>query len=802
MQPYRMQSDLASLDELESEGTRWPRIDKHNAAQFEPPKLNKHKSDAERMRGSSPWRWYWQMTGKEWSRDSASYETQTRRWRKFAKEEHKSWALVLDSPSNEQVEVVNRFCTQRDTMLDGATQVQRAAGRKTETGIEVRVVFDKPVSSAVASHKVLLGAWRPFAFDAAEWRSFCQGDTCVLDLTQQGKRRADTPHPPSSHVAPPEPSEQPAVTMEPSVPRQPRNVYTCAGVTLKPPSYWTSLADALPALKVAASPEGEGAEKQLERLQLPDWAEEMFNIEGMDQERGDGHKLMLFLFALRCCAEGLDEYAGIPFRPEKWVLPQAAQRWYWSNGERTSSVPREGDKWWKIFDREIDGRWPSWWNNKHEANRVATRRELRRRVLLARSVLNQADSLAIVCLCLCYLDDHYDDFRELVPAFHGVVYLSHCIRCHTPYTNTRCPPRGLSATEYLKEYFNEGNSGRTGFEAEVFEAEILKRLTEERKSADGLRLFAMAPDFQRELRHDASRPGFPVHYTVQASRYRLGLSSLPICLRSDGVWYLWDKAVVAVDELHSRSIEPLEPGCQPWDSRYHCLWRGDSPTNPAYYSRCGKNEDDLLYCPQACVHRTSGIRYASWPGSNPDERLDSLIKSLKESGVSPYGINLNRTWNKSIAANESDVLWVRPPDYVHRPAPTSPMNALPAPSAAAPDVYFDNSQWNTRPELGPFAEWRSDVIIRPPANGLATLMEWAKRMVTANGIDLARLTSDTIEGLPPLAAVAMDVSDGTGGDDMGDESGNMNVSDGTGMDDMRDESGNSSNGEHCSDDFE
>ena len=183
--------------------------------------------------------------------------------------------------------------------------------------------------------------------------------------------------------------------------RTPRDTYTCAGVTLKPPSYWTSLADALPALKVASSPMGESFDERLQRLQLPPitW----------EEIRGARNLSTEFLFALRCCAEGLDEYAGLPFRPERWKLPTSPLRIFWREGELVGVIPRDGAKWWRVFHREYSGRWPSWWcdwNHRKWTDdlRQSHRLMLQRKVLLARAVLNQADNLAIIFLCMCTLD--------------------------------------------------------------------------------------------------------------------------------------------------------------------------------------------------------------------------------------------------------------------------------------------------------------------------------------------------------------------------------------------------------------
>ena len=171
-QPARrsVPAGLVRAVEIGSEGQRWPRITEQNAAQFEPPKLRPFNTAEKRLRGWPPWRWFWQMTGSDWQRDSSSYESQVRRWKHLVDREHKSWALSLSS-SDEHAALLERWCA------CGDERIFRAAVRRTPADVELRVVLKKEASRAVVDglveHGVLPGEWRSFAFDTAEWRAFC-----------------------------------------------------------------------------------------------------------------------------------------------------------------------------------------------------------------------------------------------------------------------------------------------------------------------------------------------------------------------------------------------------------------------------------------------------------------------------------------------------------------------------------------------------------------------------------------------------------------------------------------------------
>ena len=324
-QPARrsVPAGLVRAVEIGSEGQRWPRITEQNAAQFEPPKLRPFNTAEKRLRGWPPWRWFWQMTGSDWQRDSSSYESQVRRWKHLVDREHKSWALSLSS-SDEHAALLERWCA------CGDERIFRAAVRRTPADVELRVVLKKEASRAVVDglveHGVLPGEWRSFAFDTAEWRAFCEGASRIVDSTQQGARTDLQPSPAGTlqleaaaagaSDAPLAAISPPALAAPAAAVRTPRDTYTCAGVTLKPPSHWTSLADVLPALKASPSPEGESRDEQLQRLQLPDLSWDEVLAELGDSPVDGPYKC--FLFALRCCVEGLTEYEGIPFRPDKW----------------------------------------------------------------------------------------------------------------------------------------------------------------------------------------------------------------------------------------------------------------------------------------------------------------------------------------------------------------------------------------------------------------------------------------------------------------------------------------------------
>lgn len=111
---------------IESEGRRWPRITRGNAAQYEPPSLRTYNTDEKRAKPSPPWRWHWQMTGdEEWDGDVVLYKKQKDRWA--------GWT----GKNAKRVEDRRASDAQRATNIDGharrvATEAEQAATRRFE----------------------------------------------------------------------------------------------------------------------------------------------------------------------------------------------------------------------------------------------------------------------------------------------------------------------------------------------------------------------------------------------------------------------------------------------------------------------------------------------------------------------------------------------------------------------------------------------------------------------------------------------------------------------------------------------
>ena len=62
-----------------------PRIACSNAADYPPPSLNAYRTAASRAPADSPPAvWFKQMTGREWDRQSKSYDLEKKRWRRMA----------------------------------------------------------------------------------------------------------------------------------------------------------------------------------------------------------------------------------------------------------------------------------------------------------------------------------------------------------------------------------------------------------------------------------------------------------------------------------------------------------------------------------------------------------------------------------------------------------------------------------------------------------------------------------------------------------------------------------------------
>ena len=360
-----------------------------------------------------------------------------------------SWELSLPAPSSEQRAKLERAG-------ENAALVKRCALKATGGTLECFFSFHEwKYPYEVCNLVLAVDGWRPVAFNKRAWLDLarsCDSKDFVRDRDEQGARsdlhaasavqQGSLPTLPapaqqqssdmeaeavsaqlSSSNAPPTPS---IAMMPPPPPLTPRNAFTAAALTPKAPRFWTSLADAMPALTVQLATD-ESAEEQATRLQLPHVNPRSVLRQSRHRHmepplRGvtPGHNPHLrdtpwaccdsdvdldFLFALYCIAEGVDRYEGMEFHPERWKLPQHASRHVpraWGGTE--AIVPRDGDKWYKVYDRTFSGKWPSWWQGADLKTKVQERERFQARVLLARAVLNQGNTLAIQCLCLCHPD--------------------------------------------------------------------------------------------------------------------------------------------------------------------------------------------------------------------------------------------------------------------------------------------------------------------------------------------------------------------------------------------------------------
>ena len=321
---------------------------------------------------------------------------------------------------------------------------------------------------------ILPGPWQAIEFDDAQWRAVAvmQG-AWVRDWTQRG-RRTDLTEPllpslpplqppdqqqPGDTVPLPDPAALHPTPQPPPMPWVPRESFTCAGLTDKPPRFWSSLADAMPALTTQPRFD-ESAEAQAERLQLPlldprnadhdnhkwsaqppvkrvcyqsmrpcEWKQTWYT----DAFQWVGYKteLVRFLHALRCIVDGTTEYLDVEFAPEMWRLRGGGVNCYPCKNARAREefdedpcelcgagmeepcqehcvIPRAARNWWTAYEAELSGRWPAWWSSGGLSDYwiprrgwcVAQRTLLRVKLLLARMVLNRGDSLAMRCLIL------------------------------------------------------------------------------------------------------------------------------------------------------------------------------------------------------------------------------------------------------------------------------------------------------------------------------------------------------------------------------------------------------------------
>ena len=322
--------------------------------------------------------------------------------------------------------------------------------------------------------------------------------------------------------------------------RTPRDEFTCNGLTPKPPRHWTTLADAVPALTVAQARDGESAAECAERLRLPhldprNWAtpddrhyarwmgRQGYTVGtitmGGDSPHGQPRdayddlrfrsKILCFLHALRCLAEGTSECLGFLFEPEMQPLftepqiiyhecPNSYHRVSWrdechvcgADAEedciRTESKPRYGRNWWTRYEHSGAEGGP-WHGGTHGLTdghkgfsrlqkKIAERKLLQLRLLLARSVLNRGDTLAVRALVLHGVPwPRPSPTAALTSGFYGVIYFSHCFRCGLPWSNVACPHPDFDAS-------------RSRLDVREYD--------------------------KLDLRHDHRSPGLPMHYHV------------------------------------------------------------------------------------------------------------------------------------------------------------------------------------------------------------------------------------------------------------------------------------------------
>ena len=405
------------------------------------------------------------------------------------------------------------------------------------------------------------------------------GDDAVLSTSGS----APAPPPPPPRVAP---SSTPLPVLGyAAVTRTPRDEFTCAGLTSKAPRHWSTLADALPALTVRPVDPAETSEERAQRLDLPcmhvdphelrrerepssrsslrsagervTWQHgsaklwnDAYDYIGFDTQVAE------FLHTLYCIVEGCTEHLGCPFRPEERMLPgpvkneygqchRARQRqvqWirltHWDgvcdkcgaeDGEPCREIttePRNGATWWRRYEAEMDGTWPSWWriNNMGESETgfsttsicIARRKLVRLKTLLARMVLNRGDTLAIRCLVLTGGGTPRPPL-----SFNGVVFFRNCHRCGLPYSGP-CKLPISGPLEYARSF--PGASSSFSSEEEAIHAlEVSYKYDPKRQPLD--------PEWRRVLEarpHDVvlERDGFPMRYHIDSDAFTVNVLSL------------------------------------------------------------------------------------------------------------------------------------------------------------------------------------------------------------------------------------------------------------------------------------
>jgi len=459
-----------------------------------------------------------------------------------------------------------------------------AVWRSSPTQLEAYIVLKKQRyayqvgESGPWGEGILLGPWQPIEFDDASWRAaVAMQGAWVRDRTQRGAR-TDLLPPPALPPAPPAPLNEPtntdaAVDMprasdpaqpdatSPPPPSQPdppppppfpmplpphvaRDDFTCAGLTPKPPRYWDTIADVLPALFVRPSPEGETPEQQAERLQLPridprhameddhlyawrakwsdsPWSPAQPGYGNAYQRFGFQMGLARFLQQLRCIVEGKSLLRGISFDPTLHRLPGPRTNSYPCPEENSPpgipvrrnrdqacdecgaeagfrcidrvTYPRKGKTWYLQYETELGGAWPPYWSyGGVDGNRlprvgycVAERKLLQLKVLLTRMVLNCGDNLAVRALAMCSTAS----FQPQPLSFRGAIFFSHCPRCAQPYSNELCTPAKDSRGDW----------------------------------PDGASAGARAT-----LRHDQRQPGFPLYYCIVSDTISRNLLGAPV----------------------------------------------------------------------------------------------------------------------------------------------------------------------------------------------------------------------------------------------------------------------------------
>ena len=97
-----------------------------NADQFPPPSLNSFRTAALRAPAdAAPVLWYWQMTGAEWDRKTASYQDEAKR----------HWRLNYDNKEKEGKRLEKRKRSEEPWFLNKKKQHDAAAPQQLEKGV-------------------------------------------------------------------------------------------------------------------------------------------------------------------------------------------------------------------------------------------------------------------------------------------------------------------------------------------------------------------------------------------------------------------------------------------------------------------------------------------------------------------------------------------------------------------------------------------------------------------------------------------------------------------------------------------